>query len=220
MMHRSHIAPAVAAVVAEQALTRLGHRISTEEASLIGRATVEALDTAGWSITAARIGGHRLSEVAPCLWEHDLPILAGLARGRSYYEIAAETHVPAATARQRVHRLIGRVGAANGAELVSIAYRSGWMAGLAPEPRGRITLTDTEHRILSWIAEGLDNAAIAEALDIPHTSAVRQISRLYAALDATRPRADRASRCRAVALGYQHGLLPLPASLRRTPEGS
>ncbi|MFF9146344.1 hypothetical protein ACF1BN_15935 [Streptomyces sp. NPDC014861] len=212
-MRRAHIAPAVAAVVAAQALTRLGHRITTQEASTLGAATVEALTAEGWSITAGTVGTTRLSSVAPELWKHDLPLLAGLARGRTYREIAAETHTPEGTTRHRAARLISRVGAANAPELVAIAYRAGWMNSLAPEPRGRLTLAEDEQRALYCLADGLDTAAVADAFGITHTAAARLLSRLYAALDATRPSTpDRSSRCRAVALGYQHGLLPLPAN--------
>ncbi|MFJ3786966.1 hypothetical protein [Streptomyces sp. NPDC090093] len=211
MTRRAHIAPAVAAVIAEQALIRFGHRITTEQATLLGASSVEALTNAGWNITATRIGGHRLSQVSPALWEHDLPILAGLARGRTYREIATETGTREGTTRHRVARLIARLGASNAPEAVAIAYRAGWMNSLAPEPRGRITLTKDAHRLLVWIAEGLDNAEIADALDAPRSTVTRHLRRLYIDLDAVRPGTpDKASRCRAVALGYQHGLLPLP----------
>ncbi|MFE6379208.1 hypothetical protein [Streptomyces roseolus] len=217
-MRRSHIAPAVAAVVAAQALTRLGHRITTQEASTLGAATVEALTAEGWTITAGTVGTTRLSTVAPELWKHDLPILAGLARGRTYREIAAETDTPEGTVRQRAIRLINRVGAANAAELVAIAYRAGWMNGLPPEPRGRLTLAEDERRALFCLADGLDTAAVADAFHITHHAASRLLGRLYAALDATRPGApDRSSRCRAIALGYQHGLLPLSTTVLNAP---
>ncbi|MFJ4907703.1 hypothetical protein ACIQCR_24690 [Streptomyces sp. NPDC093249] len=216
-MRRSHIAPAVAAVVAAQALTRLGHRITTQEASTLGAATVEALTAEGWTITAGSVGTTRLSTVAPELWKHDLPILAGLARGRTYREIAAETDTPEGTTRHRAARLISRTGASNAAELIALAYRAGWMNGLPPERRPRIALTEDEQRALVCLADGMDTTAVGIALDIPHGAAVRLLRHLYAALDATRPGApDRSSRCRAVALAYQHGLLPLPT--RRTPQ--
>ncbi|MFE9737318.1 LuxR C-terminal-related transcriptional regulator [Streptomyces sp. NPDC006477] len=217
MTAQTRVPAAVAAVVATQALTRLGHRITTEEASTLGRATIEALAADGWTITATAVGARRLSQVSPTLWEHDLPVLAGLARGRTAREIATETHTPEPTVRQRIARLIGRTGAANSAELLSIAYRSGWMTALAPEPRGPITLTEPQRQILALIADGLDNQAIADALGMPLNTAVGHMRRVYAALDATRPgQRNHSSRCLAVALAYQHGHLPLPANQRQT----
>ncbi|OKJ52219.1 hypothetical protein AMK27_30735 [Streptomyces sp. CB02009] len=203
---------AVAAVVATQALTRLGHRITTEEASILGRATVEALAADGWTIAPTPAGVRRLSQVSPALWEHDLPVLAGLARGRTAREIATEMDTPEPTVRQRIARLLGRTGAANSAELLAIAYQSGWMAALAPEPRGPITLTQQQLQILALIADGLDNTAIADVLGMPLNTAIGHMRRVYAALDATRPgQRNHSSRCLAVALAYQHGLLPFPA---------
>ncbi|WP_435969330.1 LuxR C-terminal-related transcriptional regulator [Streptomyces sp. Qhu_M48] len=213
MTDRQTLVPAaVAAVIATQALTRLGHRITTEEATLLGHAAIEALAVDGWIIAPGSAGMRRLSQVSPTLWEHDLPVLAGLARGRTAREIATETHTPEPTVRQRIARLIGRTGAANSAELLSIAYRSGWMADLAPEPRGRVTLTEPQRQILALLADGLDNQAIADVLGMPLNTAVGHMRRVYAALDATRPgQRNHSSRCLAVALAYQHGHLPLPA---------
>ncbi|CCA56136.1 MULTISPECIES: helix-turn-helix transcriptional regulator [Streptomyces] len=201
---------AVAAVIAAQILSRLGTRITPEEAGSLGRSAVDALRADGWVIRANV--GRTLVQAAPGLWEHDLPILAGLARGRTGNEIAEATSTPAATVRQRIRRLRARTGASNSPELVAIAYRAGWLDSLPAEPRAPIHLPDLETRVLEHLAAGRTNPELALALGVSVPTAVNYVRRLCNALDAARPgEPDHSSRCRAVALGYQHGHLSRPA---------
>ena len=212
----SSVPPAVAAVIAAHVLTALADRVSTDEANAIGHGAVEALRTDGWSVSAHR--GRRLSQAAPALWEYDLSMLAGLARGSTGEEIATATSTPYATVRQRLRRLRARTGAANSAELVAIAYQAGWMDELPPEARGPIHVSPIEARALELLAYGRTNPQIAEELGVTTGTAVMYLRRLYDALDAARPgHPDHSSRCRAVALGYQHGLLIRPAIRHAAP---
>ncbi|MFE7517264.1 hypothetical protein ACFU8I_39460 [Streptomyces sp. NPDC057540] len=200
---------AVAAVIAAQVLAQLGARITPEEAASVGHTAVDVLRGEGWIIRAD--AGRTLGRAAPGLWEHDVPILAGLARGRTGNEIAAATDTPAATIRTRIRRLKGRTGAENSAELVAIAYRAGWLDALPVEPRAPIRLPDTEARVLELIAAGRTNPEIAASMHVGVDTAINYVRRVCDALDASRPGApDRSSRCRAVALGYQHGHLARP----------
>ncbi|MFE7517065.1 hypothetical protein ACFU8I_38435 [Streptomyces sp. NPDC057540] len=199
----------MAAVIAAQVLAKFGARISPEEAASVGYTAVDALRGDGWIIRAET--GRTLVRAAPGLWEHDMPILAGLARGWTGSEIAADTDTVLATVRTRIRRLKGRTGAANSAELVAIAYRAGWLDALPVEPRAPIRLPDLEARVLELIAAGRTNPEIGIALGVGVDTAISYVRRLCDSLDASQPGApDRSSRTRAVALGYQHGHLTRP----------
>jgi DNA-binding NarL/FixJ family response regulator len=59
------------------------------------------------------------------LTEREREVLAGVGRGLSNDEIAAEIHISPATARTYVSRMMTKLGARNRAQLVVIAYESG-----------------------------------------------------------------------------------------------
>jgi DNA-binding NarL/FixJ family response regulator len=63
----------------------------------------------------------RLSE----LTEREREVLAGVGRGLSNDEIAAEIHISPATARTYVSRILTKLGARDRAQLVVIAYETG-----------------------------------------------------------------------------------------------
>jgi DNA-binding NarL/FixJ family response regulator len=63
----------------------------------------------------------RLSE----LTEREREVLAGVGRGLSNDEIAAEIHISPATARTYVSRMLSKLGARDRAQLVVIAYETG-----------------------------------------------------------------------------------------------
>ncbi|MFF6836013.1 LuxR C-terminal-related transcriptional regulator [Streptomyces sp. NPDC012438] len=198
-----------AAVITARVSALLGRRLTPAEAERLGTAALQALRADGWTVQAD-FTRHR---VHPQLCAFDPTLLAGLARGCSTHEIAAATGIPHATLRHRIQRLRGRIGAVNTAHAVAIAYRSGWMAGLDPEPRGPITLSTRQRQILGLIADGHTNEAISTRIDVCRDSVITHIRRLYSVLDASRPGGPpTAARPRAVALGYQHGLLPLPTA--------
>lgn len=210
-MSATNIDAEAAAVIAAKAAALLGHRIGTTEAEQLGTTAIQALRADGWTIQVDL--RRRIHHASPLLRSWDPAILAGLARGYSVQEIATGTGTPYGTLRHRVLRLRARIGAANAAHAVAIAYESGWMAGLAPEPRGPLVLSRRQHQVLALMAGGKTNQAIGRIVELSPASVITYVRRLYAALDASRPGDISAStRPHAVALGYQHGLLPLAST--------
>jgi DNA-binding NarL/FixJ family response regulator len=59
------------------------------------------------------------------LTEREREVLAGVGRGQSNDEIAAELHISPATARTYVSRMLTKLGARDRAQLVVIAYETG-----------------------------------------------------------------------------------------------
>ena len=59
------------------------------------------------------------------LTEREREVLAGVGRGLSNDEIAAEIHISPATARTYVSRMLTKLGARDRAQLVVIAYETG-----------------------------------------------------------------------------------------------
>ena len=64
-----------------------------------------------------------IKSTRPFWGKHQL--LAGVGRGMSNDEIAAEIHISPATARTYVSRMLTKLGARDRAQLVVIAYESG-----------------------------------------------------------------------------------------------
>ncbi|MBB4987475.1 response regulator transcription factor [Streptomyces nymphaeiformis] len=208
MSRTSTRALAFGAIVAQALGTHLGARITPEEAAEVA---YTALVNSGWRITEGL--GRPARRISPTLWEYDPTLLAGLARGRSTAEISTETGVAYGTVKHRMESLRSRLGARNSAHAVAIAYRSGWMRGLAPEPRGRILLTPRQYQALELVADGMSNDEIAAELGCSSNTAITHLRRTYASLGALRPDITPAVvRPYAVALAYQHGHLPLPAA--------
>ncbi|MFC8290054.1 LuxR C-terminal-related transcriptional regulator [Streptomyces sp. NPDC057242] len=205
------IGAAFGAAVAQALGTHLGTHLTDDEATAAGQAAYTALVRSGWHITEG-LGQHP-RRISPTLWDYDPALLAGLARGYSTNEISTSTGVPLHTVRRRMERLRTRLDARSASHAVAIAYRAGWMRSLAPEPRGYIRLSARQHQVLELIADGLTNDQIATRLGCSRNSVITHVHRLYRALDALRPGATHTStRPRAVALAYQHGLLPLPTA--------
>ncbi|MYV64452.1 hypothetical protein GT043_00410 [Streptomyces sp. SID2131] len=199
-----------AAIVAATATELLGRRIEAAEAEQLGAAAIQALRASRWTVEPDPCRARRLS---PLLWSYDPPILAGLARGHTLVEIGQTIGAPAGTVRNRLFRLRHRIGAANGAQAVAIAYQNGWLNGLAPEPRDRIGLSGRQHQALTLIAAGHSNNGIGRLLGLGDSSVATYIRRLYVALGVDRTNTTFAvARPHAVAIGYQHGLLPLPTA--------
>ncbi|MFC8008892.1 response regulator transcription factor [Streptomyces cinereoruber] len=199
-----------AAIVAATATELLGRRIGPAEAEQLGAAAIRALRASRWTVEPDPRRARRLS---PLLWSYDPPLLAGLARGHTLAEIGQSTGTPTGTVRNRLLNLRRRIGAANGAQAVAIAYEHGWLTALAPEPRGPITLSNRQHQALTLIAAGHTNDAISRMVGLGDSSVATYIRRLYVALGVDRTGTTFAvARPHAVAIGYQHGLLPLPTA--------
>jgi DNA-binding CsgD family transcriptional regulator len=211
MSRSSTRALAFGAIVAKALATHLGTRITAEEAAEVA---YTALVDSGWRITEGL--GRPTRRISPTLWEYDPTLLAGLARGYSTTEIATTTGVAHGTVKHRMEQLRRRLGARNGAHAVSIAYRSGWMRGLTPEPRRRVLLSPRQHQALALVADGRTNDEIAAELGCSSNTAITHLRRAYAALGALRPGITPAViRPYAVALAYQNGLLTLSAAPAR-----
>ncbi|MFE6816033.1 sigma factor-like helix-turn-helix DNA-binding protein [Streptomyces sp. NPDC057677] len=209
MSRTSSRALAFGAVVAQALTAHLGTRISPEEAAEVA---YTALVDCGWRVTEGL--GRPARRISPTLWDYDPTLLAGLARGHSTAEMATATGVAHGTVKHRVERLRIRIGARNSTHAVAIAYRSGWMRGLAPEPRGPIVLSPRQRRALELAADGMTNDEIAAELGCSSNTAMTHLRRAYAALGALRPGITPAVvRPYAVALAFQHGLLALPTGL-------
>ncbi|MFG2899545.1 LuxR C-terminal-related transcriptional regulator [Streptomyces zaomyceticus] len=207
MSRTSRRALAFGTVVAQALTAHLGIRISDEEAADVA---YTALVDSGWRVTEGL--GRPPRRISPTLWDYDPTLLAGLARGYSTAEIAATTGVARGTVKHRMEQLRGRIGARNGAHAVAIAYRSGWMRGLAPEPRDDIHLTPRQRRVLELAADGMTNDEIAGVLGCSSNTAITHLRRAYDALGALRPGITPAVvRPYAVALAFQNGLLTLSA---------
>ena len=72
------------------------------------------------------------------LTEREREVLAGVGRGLSNDEIAAEIHISPATARTYVSRMLTKLGARDRAQLVVIAYETGVVTpGRHPNPPER-----------------------------------------------------------------------------------
>lgn len=128
-------------------------------------------------------------------------VLAGIARGLPNEKIAADLGITTAGVHTHVRRLCKRAGTSSRAELVAYGYRTGILAGLTPEPRIVLGLAARHLQILEHMAHGLSNEEIAVRLHLTENSIKSYAKYLYARLQAT-------GRPHAVALGYQHGLIP------------
>lgn len=129
-----------------------------------------------------------------------LQVLAGLARGHDRNQIADRTHMTAATVKNTMDALRAKHGVHTSEELVHLGYTRGWLAGLAPEPRPHIALSDRQLEVLHHMTAGLTNDQIATRLRISVSTVVEYARRLRDHLDAR-------NRPHLVALGHQHGHL-------------
>ncbi|MGW3690935.1 helix-turn-helix transcriptional regulator [Streptomyces sp. NPDC005125] len=132
------------------------------------------------------------------LRSNDIPILAGLARGRTYAQIGSDLSLPRETVRARIHQLCRRIGACSSAHAVALAYEEGWMGGLRREPRPGVVLAERQRLVLSCVAQGMTNPQIARRLGLHLTTITQCLSSVYTRLNAR-------DRSHAVALAIQHG---------------
>jgi DNA-binding NarL/FixJ family response regulator len=138
-------------------------------------------------------------------------VLAGLARGRRYDEIAADLRLSVPTVRTHMTRLAHRYeiqGRAGGAALVGAGYRYGDLTQLPAEPRERVRLGKATLAVLDGMSWGLTNREIGKRRDRDEETVRSLTWRLFKALGAT-------NRPHAVALAYQHGYLTVPAQAQQ-----
>lgn len=130
-------------------------------------------------------------------------VIAGIARGHSTAQIARHLDISRFTIKSHLVRAGGRLGVRNRAGIVGAAYRTGILAGLKPEPHRPVQLQPREAQVLFGMAYGLDNLTIGMELGLAEDTVKTYAKRLFRKLGAE-------DRAHAVALGYQHGYLPLP----------
>jgi DNA-binding NarL/FixJ family response regulator len=116
------------ALVAELVSQRLAlaHAQSTiDELTFLQEATQERLDKLGNDRT---IRPGELEIDAPCpLSSREVEILACLAEGKVYKQIALELSVSASTVRSHLHNVYSKLGAVDRAQAVLLASRRGWL---------------------------------------------------------------------------------------------
>lgn len=139
-------------------------------------------------------------ETPSALSPREIEVITGLARGLTRAEIAECLGLKPATVATHLRKITRYPGCVHRAGAVATAYRAGWLAGLAPEPRGPVRLSRRRREVLAGMADGLTDQEIAVRLGIGEPTARTHARRMLRALDAR-------TRAHAVALGFQHGLL-------------
>lgn len=134
----------------------------------------------------------------------------GLARGRSNAQIGTDLGTSAGTVKTYLHRLYVATGAVCAAHLVRLGYDDGLLLALDPEPDPGTGLTARQELILGLLADGRTYQQIAARQHVSVNTIKGSIRRVYRNVGVTTPFHTR-SAAQAVALGYQHGHLPLPA---------
>ena len=128
-------------------------------------------------------------------------MLAGAARGQTNEQIATALGIKRATVSSTLLRAGRTLGTGSRAGMVHRAYQCGIMAGLTPEDRPPLRLPPAQHAVLRCLADGDSARDIADTLTVSENTVKTHLRKLFAALGA-------ASRSHAVALAWQHGLLP------------
>jgi DNA-binding NarL/FixJ family response regulator len=132
----------------------------------------------------------------------EVQIIAGAARGHTNAQIASSIGLSPLTVKSHLTRIAARVGCGDRAGIVGLAYRKGWLVQLPPEPRPVVQLKPDHLAVLDGMAQGLGNAEIGRRLFLSEEAVKSRARSLFDALGAH-------TRAHAVALGYQHGHLPL-----------
>lgn len=140
--------------------------------------------------------------------DRERQILAGLARGRTNAQIAEDLDLSPHTVKSHIERITHRYGARGRAGLVGIAYRRGDLASLKPEPRDQVVLGKATLTVLDGMARGLTNREIGRLRGRDEETVRSLARRMFRKLGAHH-------RAHAVALGYQHGYLPLQQAAER-----
>lgn len=140
-------------------------------------------------------------------------VLAGIARGHSNAQIAADLHLSINTVKHHIKRAAARLGCpSNRVQVVAAGYRTGILANLTAEPCHHRPLCETDLAVLARIADGHSDAEIGQELFPSESAAKAHIRRLFRQMRAT-------GRPHAVALAVQHGHL-LIATTQPTTVGA
>ena len=145
----------------------------------------------------ARIDRGHAARLSP----RQVHMLAGAARGQTNEQIATALGIKRATVSSTLLRTGRTLGTGSRAGMVHRAYQCGIMAGLTPENRPPLCLPPAQHAVLRHLADGYSARDIAHTLAVSENTVKTHLRKIFAALGA-------ASRSHAVALAWQHGLLP------------
>jgi DNA-binding NarL/FixJ family response regulator len=138
--------------------------------------------------------------------ERQIKIIAGVARGDGYQEIAERLNIHIETVRRDISKTPAAMGLDNCPRtmpaIVDAAYKAGLLTHLPHETRRYEPLKSPRHRVLQLIAEGLTNQQIGTRLHVAEATAKNYVTHLQ----------DLGARNRhhAVALGHQLGHLTTP----------
>jgi len=99
---------------------------SIDELTFLQETTHERIDDLTAGDLSLRPG--TLGAPAPCpLSSREVEVLACLAEGKVYKQIALELSVSASTVRSHLHNVYSKLGAVDRAQAVLLASRSGWL---------------------------------------------------------------------------------------------
>lgn len=141
-------------------------------------------------------------EAAPQITTREIQLIFGMARGRTLSQISMDLHLGQSTVKTHCNNIFTKTRCRTQAELVSWAYRNGYMQGLKPEGRPALEFTPREMSVLQYCVLGLDNAAIGTRLVITENSVKTYMSRLRTKMMAY-------NRAHVAALAWQLGIVKL-----------
>ncbi|MFI9723300.1 response regulator transcription factor [Streptomyces sp. NPDC052396] len=152
----------------------------------------------------------------PVPWtSRQLEIVAGMARGLSTTEIAAEIGVQPSTVKSHIKKISHNIGMSTRAGIVGYACRHDLLRVAPPcLPRLRTVLSHRQRRILDGISRGLTNKEIAREMYVSTDTVHTHARHLYKAIGVK-------TRTEAVAVAHQLGLLchEQTENRERSPEG-
>jgi DNA-binding NarL/FixJ family response regulator len=156
------------------------------------------------------MSANQLPEPGTPLTRREKLVLAGLARGLRYAEIAQRLGVSTGTVeRDRRYAAIRMGCPGDRSALVAEAYRRGLLADLPPEPRpGLKRPTARRMDVLLRLADGMTYPQIAAELGLTTHTIRTTVHHLYQHLGVR-------SRAQAVAVGVQYGLIAVPPAVKR-----
>ncbi|MGW3690134.1 LuxR C-terminal-related transcriptional regulator [Streptomyces sp. NPDC005125] len=128
-------------------------------------------------------------------------VIAGLARGHTAPRIGHDLTISPCTVQTRIRRAADRAGLRGRPQpqLVDYAYRHGYLAGLVPELRSPVMLSQRQRDVLDGLSSGLSVEELAAEMGVGRDTAHEYRKRLYGVLGVR-------TRGHAVVLGWQAGL--------------
>ncbi|MBS2965548.1 response regulator transcription factor [Actinocrinis puniceicyclus] len=138
----------------------------------------------------------------------ELQVLEMMTRGLSSEQIAKALGLSARTVKSHkanISQAIGSYGSAT--RTVALAFAHGYLRAVPDSGCRRPQLQGRQLQVLARMAEGLSNPQIGGVLGLTENTVKTHIKRLFRTLGV-------ASRVRAVAVGFETGLLPADLPMR------